>query len=234
MYITSKAELKAYIFRLMGSENNRIEISTTNFDDIYNKCLNHMYEYSDDSVNKKTIIVDNNTSKELILDSSVIAINKLIASSSYYNSTTLSYPGISPYYDFLRMGVDNATSTYLVYTESMRDIRNTFRTQIEWSFNAETKTLELGTIEKRFVLDIYESADELLLYEHDYFLKLIERDCWIQWYNNTLGKYIGATIGNGVTINGEYMLSRVEKLDEELKESVDTDEYNFLAPRPIN
>jgi len=50
---------------------------------------------------------------------------------------------------------------------------------------------------------------------------------------NVNGKYLGATIGNGVELNSEFMMQMYRDLDDEIKASVEEETYDFLSPRKI-
>lgn len=231
MYITSKVQLQEYIFRKLGSEAHRVEISDTNFNDIYNESLNYLNEYSDDAVIRKTIILNVGNQYDLTLNDNVGAINWIYTGNDYFNTSAF-YPGISPVYDFLRSSSTD-TSSFILFNVNMQDIRKTFRTKVNFDYNPETKSLHIGEQIDQCVIDYFEVEDEALLYESRLFLMLLERDCWKQWKVNVQGKYIGSTIGNGVSINGDFMDSQFDKLDEKIKESVESEEFDFLAPRPI-
>ena len=77
-YITNKTELKEYILRQLGSESHIVEISDTNFDDIYNKALNYLYERSSDGVIRKVVLIDGITEKDIFLNNNVMSINKIV------------------------------------------------------------------------------------------------------------------------------------------------------------
>lgn len=232
-YINTKPELKDYIFRRLGSEAHRVEVSDTNFDDIYNKVLNHVYEYTNDAVIRKTILVnDINDQQIYTLPDNVVAINGIYTGSQYFN-TSVYYPGISPVYDFLRSGSAYNTTSYLIFVEQTREIRNLFRKKVNYDFNYESKKISLGEkLSDQLLFDIYEAEDETFLYESDIFLLSLERDCWRQWSVNT-SKYRGSTIGQGVEINAEFMTEQANRLEDQIKESIENEEYDFISPRPI-
>ena len=233
-YITDKDSLKEYILRQLGSESHIVEISESNFDDIYNKALNYLYERSSDGVIRKVVIIDGVTEKDIFLNSNVMSINKIVTTSnSYYDINQLNYiSGISPVYDLFR-GYDVQTSSYIVLHEKIKEVNKMFQKATNYDFNSQTKRLVLQTSLKQFVMDYFEAEDEILLYENELFLKFIERDCWKQWAINVNGKYLGATIGNGVELNSEFMMQMYRDLDDEIKASVEEETYDFLSPRKI-
>lgn len=233
-YITNKIELKEYILRQLGSESHIVEISDANFNDIYNKALNYLYERSSDGVIRKVVIVDGITEKDIFLNNNVMSINKIVTTSnSYYDINQLNYiSGISPVYDLFR-GYDVQTSSYIILNEKIKEVNRLFQKATNYDFNSQTKRLVLQTSLKQFVMDYYESEDETLIYENELFLKFIERDCWKKWAINVGGKYLGATIGNGVELNTEFMMQMYKDLDDEIKSSVEEETYDFIAPRKI-
>lgn len=234
MYITTKEELKEYILRQLGSESHRVEISDANFNDIYNKSLDYFYEHANDGVNRKLVIIEANGQRELTLNENIMTIKYVATDNSAYTTVTPAYyKGVSPIYDLLRGDVYD-TSTYLIFTETIKEYQKLFNKKIDYSFNTQTKTFIINEDDvSNIMLDYYEAEDESLVYENELFQKLLERDCWKQWKINTQGKYIGSTIGNGVEINGEFMMTMYNQLDEEIKESVINEEYDFLFPTKI-
>lgn len=233
MYITNQTELKEYIFRQLGSEQHRIEISDTNFEDIYQKSIKKLYDHTTDSVNEKFILFNPMNSKEVTLSSNIQTVLDLHMSNNSFSDSTIAYPGSSPMYDFL-IGNDIQTSAYTLFVENMRDIRQTFRNRIFFRYNTESKKLILTEeINQNILLRVLEQEDIATLYQNEFLLKLLERDCWKQWRVNTSGKYLGSTIGNGITINSEFMDEQYNRLNEEVKESIENEEFDFLRPTKI-
>ena len=233
MFITTETELKDYIFRKLGSEQHRVELSDNNFQDCLNASLKYTMEYSNDGIEEKYILstLDTSISKEVILQDKILAVLDIIAPSSF-SDTNVFYPGRSPVYDFLKMS-NLDTSSYLLYSEQMKDIRNIFRKRLNYTYNSQTKKLIVNeSFSNQVILKIVEKVDEALLYDNTLFLKVLEKNCWEQWENN-LSKYQGSSIGNGVTINTEWMKEKYTKLEEDIEKSLEDDEYNFLGPVKI-
>lgn len=232
MYINNKTELKDFIFRQLGSEAHKVEISETNFNDIFNKSLDYLHERTDDGVIRKLVIIDTNGETDIVLNQNIMGIRKLVTGDSFFNSSETAFiSGISPVYDIFR-GDDVSASSYLILNEQLDEVRRLFTKSVGWDFNTQSKRLILNETVSSIMLDMYEAEDEALLYENELFLMLLERDCWKQWYRNT-HKYDGSTIGNGVTINGQMMLDSYDQLDADIKEARDNEEFDFMAPRKI-
>lgn len=234
-YITNETELKNYILRQLGSEAHRVEISDTNWDDIYNKTMNFAFERVDDAVIRKTAIIQTLGSKDLLLDSKVMSINRLIGDSKVSSTvSTYAYAGISPLYDLIRGDVYD-TTTFLIMTERVKEYSKLFNEKVDYNFNSQSKRLIIHSKSlNSFMIDYNEIEDESLLYENEMVLKYAEMLAWKTWANHVGAKYTGSTIGNGVTLNFDYMVSQYDKLKEEIDKDIEDDTYSFLAPRPIS
>lgn len=233
MFINSYNDLHDYIFRQLGSEQHRVEISDQNFLDIYNRNVKYINNYVSDAVNEKNIMYTLNNERELYLADNIIAVTDIVTSVNFSDSN-IAYPGINAQYDFLNMNSPD-TSAYLVFVEQLHDIRNLFRKRISFRYNSETKTLILDeAVKAKVIFRILETEDISYLYDMRIFLLLLERDCWKQWLTNVGGKYLGSSIGNGILINSEYMKEKYKELDELIKQETEDSQYEFLAPFKIN
>lgn len=232
-YITNIVELKEYILRQLGSEAHRVEISEKNFEDIYNSSLNFMYERVDDAVNRKVSIINTLNSKDFIMNSNIMSIKRIVGSSTITGGlTNYSYSGISPIYDMLKGDITD-TSTYLIMTERIKEYSKLFSEKVDYSFNSQSKRLIINSKEiSSFLVDYMEVEDAELLYENELFLKHLEMQCWKKWSVHNK-KYLGSTIGNGVTINSDYMQEMYQSLKEEIENDIENEAYDFIAPRPI-
>ena len=234
-YITNETELKAYIFRQLGSEAHRVEISDNNWNDIYNKTMNFAFERVDDAVNRKVAIIQTNNLKDLILDTKVMSINKLIGESKVSSTvSTYAYAGISPLYDLIR-GDMYDTTTFLIMTERVKEYSKLFNEKVDYNFNSQSKRLVIHSKAlSSFMIDYNEIEDEALLYENEMVLKYAEMMAWKTWARNVGAKYQGSTIGNGITLNFDYMISEADKLKEEIDNDIENETYDILLPRPIS
>lgn len=232
-YINTKDELKDYIFRRLGSESFQIEISDKNWDDIFNASINFMFERSDDAVNRKLAIIETD-SKEFFLNNNVMSISRISGPNLISTSiTTYAYAGISPLYDLLRGDIYD-TSTFLIMTERIKEYQKLFNEKIDFSFNTHSKRLNiLSPIKKMFMIDYFCVEDENLLYENELLLKYIEMLSWRTWAMNVGSKYVGSTIGNGVTINFNHMMDMYRELKQDIENDIVNETYDMLLPRPI-
>lgn len=233
-YITNKTELKNYIFRQLGSEAHRVEISDSNWNDIYNKTMNFAFERVDDAVIRKTAIIQTYNQKDLILDSKIMSINRLLGDSKVSSTvSTYAYAGISPLYDLIRGDVYD-TTTFLIMTERVKEYSKLFNEKVDYNFNSQSKRLIIHSKNlNSFMIDYNEIEDETLLYENEMVLKYAEMMAWKTWARNVGAKYQGSTIGNGVTLNFDYMISEADKLKEEIDNDIENETYDMLLPRPI-
>jgi hypothetical protein len=231
-YITNETELKEYILRRLGSEAHRVEISDTNWDDIFNTSSKYLYEHFADAVNEKAVLVEVNNSRDLILNDNIIAVQDIHVSTNDLG-LYLAYPGISPIYDFVSSGDRGAVSSYLTTMSYIREIQQTFKKYVHFKFNPESKRLILGEEVLSALLIVQEKEDITLLYNSEYFHKILEANAWRIWATNT-GKYAQIQIGNGQTINREDMKERYQELMEEIKSSIENEEYDFLGPIRLN
>ena len=101
MFINDYTELKALIFRKLGSESFTIEISDDNFTDIYNINLKYLQEHTEDAVNKKYVITDFNSEKDIQLADNVLAVTHIFLNQDNINLDSYYYPSIAPTYNFL-------------------------------------------------------------------------------------------------------------------------------------
>lgn len=231
MYINSYEDLKDFIFRKLGSEQHQVEISELNFTDIYNKNIKYMYDYANDAVNDKYILFTLNNERDLLLSDNIQAVIDIFTPNTFVDSN-IAYPGYSPVYDFLKMSSMD-TSAYLVYTTQISEIRSLFRKRLHYKFNTESKRLIINEdIQGTVLLNILDKEEIELLYDNRLFQMLLERDCWSQWTNNLM-KYTGSTIGNGIIINTDFMKEKYTELDEKIKEAIEGEEFDFLAPVKI-
>lgn len=232
-YITTETELKEYIFRQLGSEAHRVEISDSNWNDIYNKTMNFAFERVDDAVNRKTAIIQTLGNKDLILDSKVMSINRLIGDSKVSSTvSTYAYAGISPLYDLIRGDVYD-TTTFLIMTERVKEYSKLFNEKVDYNFNSQSKRLIIHSKNlNSFMIDYNEIEDETLLYENEMVLKYAEMMAWKTWATNN-SKFQGSTIGNGVTINTDFMFENYNRLKEEIDNDIENETYDMLLPRPI-
>lgn len=231
-YITTETELKNFILRKLGSEAHRIEISDLNWADIYNTSVKYLYEHFADSVNEKAILVEVNNSRDLILNNSIIAVQKLYTSKNDLG-LYLAYPGLSPIYDFVSSGDRGAVGSYLATMSYIRNIKETFQKYVHFKFNPESHRLILGEEISTALLVVLETEDITELYNSEYFHKILEARAWKSWAVNT-GKYSEIQIGNGQTINRDDMKENYNELMEEIKSAIENEEYDFLGPIRLN
>lgn len=232
-YLTTPTELKDFILRKLGSEAHKVELSDLNWDDIYAESMKYLLEYFDEAVHEKIVLLELNKVQDIKLNSKIQVVKDILVSDNDLG-LYLAYPGISPIYDFMVDGDRTSVSSYLTTINYMRQIQETFRKHIKFNFNSETKRLLIGEPINSCVLIALESEDEADLYNSRYFHKILEANCWKSWAVNAGGKYNGMTIGNGMTLNIEGMLKNYEDLMQEIKDSVENDEYSFLGPMRLN
>jgi hypothetical protein len=231
-YITTETELKDFIFRKLGTEAHVVEVSDLNWTDIYNTSLKYIYEHFSDSVNEKAVIVELNDVTDIILDSKIMTVQKMFVSENDLG-LYLAYPGISPIYDFVSSMDRGAVSSYISSMSYIREIQQTFQKYIHFKFNSETKRLILGEPVKSAVFIVLETEEPENLYNAEYFHKILEANTWKTWMVNT-GKYQNIQIGNGLTINRDDMKENYQELMQELKDSVENEEYDFIGPIRLN
>ena len=228
-FITTKVELKEYIFRQLGSEIHDVEITDQNFEDIYNKSIKYFQEHSNEGIMEKVVISEVNSATELTLDNSILSVNKIMDSDVSISSNTVYYPSTSPLYNYLMNG-DTALSSFYVYNADMKEMRKMFNTKLYFKFNSETKSLILGREVEKILMVVWEAEDVLSLYSNELLLLHLEASCWRQWATNVGAKYRGSTIGKGIELNYEGMIAESERAEALLKDAVDNEEFDFLAP----
>ena len=231
-YINSETELKDFIFRKLGSEAHRVEISDANWADIYNTSIKYLYEHFADAVNEKAVLIDVNNAQELQLNDSVIAVTDIHTSTNDLGRY-LAYPGISPIFDFVTTGDRGAVSSYLATMSYIREIQQTFEKYIHFKFNPESHKLFLSEKILSALIVVQEAEDITELYNSRYFQMILEAKAWKTWSVNT-GKYTNIQIGNGQTINRDDMKANYSELMDEIQSAIDNEEFDFMGPIRLN
>ena len=235
-YITTEADFKLYMFRQLGSEKHRVDISNNEYNDIYNTNIKYIRDYSSGVVYDDYILIEDiGTNKSLILADNILAVKFIKEKGSSLGlSGDISYMGGSPIYDFMMSGSGDLGSVYS-FKEDIREIRKALSKNISFTFRPSSHTLDLGIPLDggSLYLGVLVAEDLATLFDDTFFKKLMERDMWKQWHTNCT-KYKGSTIGNGVELNVDNMKDNYETLKAEIKESQDNEEYDFLRPSRIN
>ena len=232
-YIKTKEELKNFILRKLGSEAHKVEISDENWEDIYNESLKYLYEYFDEAVVEKTMVLELNKVTDIKLNENIIAVHSMHTSANDLG-LYLAYPGLSPVLDFVSDGDRNAVSSYLATMTYIRELQQVFEKKVYFKFNSETHRLIIGEPITKCIIVVLEAEDELSLLNSRYFHLILEANFWNTWANNVGGKYKGWTVGNGMEINVEGMRERYNTLMEQIKDSIENDEFSFLGPIRLN
>jgi hypothetical protein len=233
-------ELKQYIFRKLGHPVINVEIDDTQMDDCIDEALKTFIESHYDACEIGFIEVEVQAGiKEYILGDSIQGVLEClniegIGSSIWLDDepllllrpVTLSEP--HDYYDIVSVEV---------YRQRMALIEDTFKNHILFEFNDVTKKLIFPDPPKRTgtrILKIIQAAvdtnDSALVHDSLWLKKYSVALARIQWGVN-LGKYDGAQLPGGVTINFAGILEKGESDKETLL--TELDEKYTEPPDPI-
>ena len=229
MYITSEAELKAFIFRRLGSEKHNVEISDDNWSDIYNTNIKYLKEYSSDVVYEKYYLVDIGENTELTLDDNCLSVN-FIKEKGVGSELSIDYTIASPFYDFMMYGDYEIGSIY-TFRDDIKEIKKVIAKPVKYDFSTSSKQLRIleDLEETELFLNVTMAEDVDTFYNEHFFHLLLERDCWKYWISNS-SKYRGSKIGNDIELNVEYFKEKYQELKEEIKEAQENEEFDMLRP----
>ncbi len=233
-YITTKDELKDYIYRQLGSEIHTVEVTDANFEDIYNRSIKYYQEYSSETVIEENIILQlPNGVKEITVDERIAVINGVYKDRTGFDfagfGTNLGYSGFTPLYDYLFTSGGTSISAVTTLKQEFKSIRELRNNILKYDFNEQTRLLRIFEDEQTSMfINVSSLVAMEELYDSEYFLLILERGMWKQWAVNTK-KFLGSTIGNSVSLNTDYFEEKYKELDDRLKEIIENEEYDMLG-----
>lgn len=226
--IKTKAALREYTLRQMGSPTIRVELTEEQLDDCITKSLDRYGEYAYDGQKTGTLLVtlEPDTFKYTLPDN-VIAVTGLRASSTY--SSFINIPaGYTLAMNPLTLNyLDNVSNIDIQsMTErmaKMSTLRALFDVEPNFDFNSNSK--ELIFFEKPTstvaVLEIamdYEPLEVDNIYNDQWVKKRVLGEAFVLWSNVT-GKYSNSLV-NGSTINYSDIQQKGQDLIDQTEEEL--------------
>jgi len=227
--IDTKEKLRDYIKRRLGSPVLRVELTEDMLNDCIDKSISEYSYYAYDGTIEGNIMVDLTPGVfEYKLNPRIHAVTGLECSSTY--STFLNIPaGYTLAMNPITLNMQDNVSNIDIQSMTQRmakmsNLRNIFDVKVNFDYNSNNNTLYFfeEPVSSVAVLEIamdYAPGAVDGIYNNNIVKKLAEGEAWVMWGTVT-GKYAGAALVNGASINYDDMRSKGEAMLEAAKEEM--------------
>jgi len=227
--IDTEEKLREYIKRKLGAPQLRIEITEDQLNDCIYQAIEKFAYYAYDGTQEATLLVELEKGKfDYQLPYRTQAVTGLKASSTY--STFINIPaGYTLAMNPISMNLQDNVSNIDIQAMTSRmakmsTLRALFDVDPNWDFNTHNSILSFfeQPVSSVMVLELamdYEPAEVDGIYDNHIVKQYAEGLAWIQW-SSIMGKYEGAALVNGASINYGDMQSKGEAMVEKAQEEM--------------
>lgn len=239
-YLNSIDDLKAFIFRKLGSQIHVVEVTDEQWQDITEDAQSYFYDYSDFGTYKQLVVVEPNGARDIKLSDDVVAVSECYGMDDAPNVANMAYPSSSLYYLLsVNGGGDQIQmSAYVVMRQYLNMFKDLFREPVIYDFNSESKMLRLARADyskMAFRLVTKEDINELV--NNVFFKLIVEMKVLRQWADNINLKYDtsnASIMGNGLKLNPDRMNEKADKIEDRIEKGLESDEWgSLLAPKKL-
>lgn len=227
--IDTEEKLREYIKRKLGAPMLKIEITEDQLNDCIYQAIEKFAYYAYDGTQEATLLVELEKGKfDYQLPYRTQAVTGLKASSTY--STFINIPaGYTLAMNPISMNLQDNVSNIDIQAMTSRmakmsTLRALFDVDPNWDFNTHNSILSFfeQPVSSVMVLELamdYEPAEVDGIYDNHIVKQYAEGLAWIQW-SSIMGKYEGAALVNGASINYGDMQSKGEAMVEKAQEEM--------------
>jgi len=227
--IDTEEKLREYIKRKLGAPMLKIEITEDQLNDCIYQATEKFAYYAYDGTQEATLLVELEKGKfDYQLPYRTQAVTGLKASSTY--STFINIPaGYTLAMNPISMNLQDNVSNIDIQAMTSRmakmsTLRALFDVDPNWDFNTHNSILSFfeQPVSSVMVLELamdYEPAEVDGIYDNHIVKQYAEGLAWIQW-SSIMGKYEGAALINGASINYGDMQSKGEAMVEKAQEEM--------------
>jgi len=228
--IKTKEALRDYAKISMGAPTIVIELTDDQLDICIDKTIERYAEYGYDGMRTETLLIQLEDNKnKYILPDNVIAVTGLQANSTY--SSFINIPaGYTLAMNPISMNVlDNVSNIDIQSMTSrmakMSNLRSLFDVQVNFDFNFNSKELVFfeRPVSSAVVMELgvdYEPGEIDNIYNNWWIKERVIGEAYIMWAG-IMGKYEGASLVNGASINYADMRSKGEEIIEKSNEELE-------------
>ena len=223
-------ELRQHILNRLGSPVINIELASEQMDIHINDTVEKFIETHYDGLDEGYIFLDVTVgTSEYTLPSTVHSVLEIVSTTGYPSATGEPLL-VNPYlvgntYAFGGLGVSGSVLDVELYNQTMAMYENRMEMKILFEYNSTTDLIKILAPPKediRYALRVHASpVDTETIYNNTWVQKYATTLCKIQWGEN-VGKFEGATLPGGVSLNYQRIIDEgkenKEKLEEELYE----------------